>query len=176
MPKLAVRPMGTPDAAAVRAIGAAADERFRLIDDPRIAACADHSPITIEELVAYIDAGRAWVATQDGALVGFVVVDTLDGGAHIEELSVAPSAQRRGHGARLLEMAARWAQTAGFGVVTLTTFRDVPWNAPWYESRGFRVVAPGEITPELGGRRDEEDARGLPAELRVVMCRDVGPR
>jgi hypothetical protein len=32
--------MGTPDAAAVRAIGAAADERFGVIDDPRIAACA----------------------------------------------------------------------------------------------------------------------------------------
>ena len=176
MPKLAVRPMGTPDAGAVRAIGAAADERFRVIDDPRIAACADHPPITIEELIAHIDTGRAWVATQDGILVGFVVVDILDGGAHIEDLAVAPPAERRGHGARLLEMASRWAPIAGLAGVTLTTFRDVPWNAPWYERRGFRVIDPDEITPQLRGRRDEEDARGLPADLRVVMRRDLGPR
>src|SRR5258708_32737594 len=67
MPKLAVRPMGTPDAAPVRAIGAAADQRFRGTDDPRIAACADHSPITIEALGAAIDAGRAWLPSQNAA-------------------------------------------------------------------------------------------------------------
>jgi ribosomal protein S18 acetylase RimI-like enzyme len=165
--------MGSADAVVAPAVGAAADERFREMGDPRIAACANHPPITVEELAAYIDADRAWVATDDGVPVGFVVVDIVDSGAHIEELSVAPSAERRGHGTRLLDMVTRWARTAELEVVTLTTFRDVPWNAPWYERRGFRVVAYNEITPGLRQRCRQEDARGLPAELRVVMRRDV---
>jgi hypothetical protein len=57
--------------------------------------------------------------------------------------------------------------------VTLTTFRDVPWNRPWYERLGFRVLGEDELGPELRARRDEEEHLGLPAALRVCMRRDV---
>ena len=33
-----------------------------------------------------------------------------------------------------------WAKGVSGGRVTLQTFVDVPWNRPWYERRGFRVV------------------------------------
>jgi GNAT superfamily N-acetyltransferase len=57
--------------------------------------------------------------------------------------------------------------------VTLTTFQDVPWNAPWYSRRGFRVLRDHELTPGLRRRRSLEEAQGLPAELRVVMRFDL---
>ena len=33
-----------------------------------------------------------------------------------------------------------WAAGNGYASVTLTTFRDVPWNMPFYERLGFRVI------------------------------------
>ena len=37
---------------------------------------------------------------------------------------------------------------AGYPRITLSTFRDVPWNRPFYERRGFRVVDPGGLPPQ----------------------------
>jgi GNAT superfamily N-acetyltransferase len=59
--------------------------------------------------------------------------------------------------------------------VTLTTFCDVPWNAPWYARLGFRVLRDGDVTAGVARRRNEEHVHGLPRELRVVMQRDVVP-
>ena len=165
----AVRAMSIDDAALASAISAEAGRRFAAIAEPRIAACADDPPFAIEALHTYIHAGRAWVATAGHAIVGFVIVDLVDGRAHIEEVDVAPSAGRHGHGARLVGAVVAWARSAGLDGVTLTTFRDVPWNAPWYARLGFRTLQDGELTPELRRLRDREDADGLPVELRVVM-------
>src|SRR5262249_34656732 len=66
----------------------------------------------------------------------------------------------------------KWASDAALTALTLTTFRDVPWNAPWYEARGFRVLDDDELTPGLRQRRAAEDALGLEAALRVVMRRE----
>ena len=57
--------------------------------------------------------------------------------------------------------------------MTLTTFRDVPWNGPYYERCGFRVVEPGELGPGLRRIRAAEVARGLDAEPRVAMRQDL---
>ena len=57
--------------------------------------------------------------------------------------------------------------------LTLTTFTEVPWNAPYYLRCGFRVLADTEITPELRAIRTAEAARGLDAWPRVCMRRDL---
>lgn len=171
-----MRPMRPEDAAAACAVSAEAGERFRTMAEPRIAACADDLPFTVDELSVYVDGGRAWVATEDEAVVGFAIVDVIGGCAHIEEVDVAPASGDRGHGSLLVDEVARWARTAGFDAVTLTTFRDVPWNAPWYVRRGFRVLPDAELTPELRQLRDKENEQGLPAELRVVMRLDLADR
>jgi ribosomal protein S18 acetylase RimI-like enzyme len=168
--------MRPEDAAAACAVSAEAGERFRTIAEPRIASCADDPPFTVGELNIYVDGGRAWVATQDDTVIGFAIVDIVDGRTHIEEIDVAPRASGRGHGSRLVDEVARWARSTGSDALTLTTFRDVPWNAPWYVRRGFRVLGEAELTPELRRLRDEENERGLPAELRVVMRLDVADR
>jgi GNAT superfamily N-acetyltransferase len=168
-----VRPATTSDVDAMREVGIAAGERFRSIDDPRIADRADDATYESAELVEAIEAGRAWVVDEGGAVLGFLLAEVLDGAVHVEEVSVRPEAEGRGCGSALLEAAATWAQDLGLGAVTLTTFQDVPWNRPFYERRGFVVVGEDELTESLRARRAAEAAVGLVPELRVVMRRPL---
>jgi GNAT superfamily N-acetyltransferase len=149
-------------------IGAAAGQRFRDVDMP---AVADHPPFSVEELEAWRAAGRAWVSCSDDDVpIGFCVVDIVDGAAHIEEVSVVPERNGEGHGSALLASVADWARARGMDRVTLTTFRDVPWNAPFYERRGFRTLGEDELTPGLAARRADEAAHGLDPTKRVCMA------
>ncbi len=75
-------------------------------------------------------------------VVGFAHVLDLDGHLHLEQLAVHPRSTRQGIGTALLDSACRAARLAGAGSVTLLTFADVPWNAPFYERRGFRQLEP----------------------------------
>lgn len=163
--------MTEADIGAVQAVAVSAGERFREVDDERIARCADDPPISEAVLRHAIGACAAWVAEDDGRVVGFLVAEELDGAAHVEEVAVHTDAGGRGHATALLDAVATWALERGSAAVTLTTFRDVPFNRPFYERRGFRVLADDEIPPGLALRREVEDAAGLPAELRVVMRR-----
>jgi hypothetical protein len=65
------------------------------------------------------------------------------------------------------------ARQRGLDAVTLTTFRDVAWNAPYYERCGFRVLDETELGPGLRRVRDTEAAHGLDPARRVCMRRDL---
>ncbi len=73
---------------------------------------------------------------------GFARIDELAGGAHLEQLSVHPDHGRRGTGRALLRAACDWAAGNGYAGLTLATYRDVPWNGPFYASEGFVEVGP----------------------------------
>jgi ribosomal protein S18 acetylase RimI-like enzyme len=121
--------------------------------------------------------GEVWVAATSqvasASLIGFAYTDVIDGALHLEELDVLSDWGRRGVGRALVETVVRDARARKLSAVTLTTFRDVPWNAPFYVSLGFRILERGELTPGLVKLIAYEDARGLPEELRVAMRRDV---
>jgi GNAT superfamily N-acetyltransferase len=152
------------------AIGEAAGRRFADVGRPEV---ADDPPFDVEELEAWRAAGRAWVATDaEDRPVGFAVVDLVDGCAHLEEVSVDPDHAGEGHGAALLAAVEAWARGEGLPAVTLTTFVDVPFNRPWYERRGYRVLAEEEWTPGLVARRADEAEAGLDPARRVVMRKD----
>ena len=97
----------------------------------------------------------------------------MDGQPHVEEIDVDPAHGRLGIGRALLETALAWARAAGHRAVTLTTFREIPWNAPFYERAGFRVLAPHEIGPGLAAVVRDETARGLDPRQRVAMRREL---
>ncbi len=97
----------------------------------------------------------------------------LDGSAHVEQVSVHSDYARRGLGAALLDHTATWAQRHGLAALTLTTFTDVPWNAPYYERLGFRHLCDTELTPGLRAVRAREAERGLDAWPRTTMRRDI---
>jgi hypothetical protein len=72
----------------------------------------------------------------------------------------------------LLDAACAWARTAGYRAVTLTTYAEVAWNAPFYAERGFVELT--SLTPALAELRDWERDIGLDAVgRRVAMRRDL---
>ncbi|HYH46692.1 MAG TPA: GNAT family N-acetyltransferase [Thermoanaerobaculia bacterium] len=121
-------------------------------------------------------AGLLWVAaTEAGEPVGFALVEIREPGAvHLRELDVLPEHGRRGLGRRLVQEVLAWARERGCAAVTLTTFRDVPWNAPWYERLGFRRLAPAELSPALREVFAEEAREGLLVERRIAMRWEPG--
>jgi ribosomal protein S18 acetylase RimI-like enzyme len=139
---------------------------------PEIAA---DEPPSVAALESHRAAGRAWAVESSGEVAGYVLVDVVDGAAHVEQVSVDPAFARRGLGRRLIDHVAAVAEAKGRPAVTLTTFRDVPWNAPYYRRCGFRDLAESELGPELRRLRDAEAAHGLDPTLRVCMRRDLAP-
>ena len=123
-----------------------------------------------ENLEAAQRDGRLWVALSDDVAVGFAHVEVLEpNAAHLEEIDVHPEHGRRGLGRQLVRAVCRWAETRGLGAVTLTTFRDVPWNMPFYARLGFEELPPAALTPALRGVLEDETRRGLDPARRVVM-------
>lgn len=104
---------------------------------------------------------------------GFITVDTVDGAAHIGELAVHPGRGRRGLGSLLLEAAVEHAVSMGRTAMTLTTFRDVPWNGPWYEQRGFAEFPEFQRGPELRDRWEVEIEAGIHLAPRIAMRREL---
>ncbi|MGW0484305.1 GNAT family N-acetyltransferase [Nonomuraea sp. NPDC003214] len=100
---------------------------------------------------------------------GFALVGHVDGNLHLEQLAVRPERMRRGIGGRLVAAVLDYARATGAPAVTLTTFRDVPWNAPWYERHGFHVLPAEDWGPELHALVEHERTLGLDVAPRVVM-------
>src|SRR5207244_2515521 len=117
---------------------------------------------------------RAWVATDaDDTPIAYILVDVVDGNAHIEQVSVRPDCSGRGIGLALIDHVSAWAKRRGLPAVTLTTFRDVAWNGPYYERCGFEAIPVSRLTPGLARIREEETAKGLDRYPRIAMRRPV---
>lgn len=168
-----IRPAGRDDAAELRAIEVAAGENFRAIGMTEV---ADDPPPSVEDYRGAIGADPMWVAVSGGAALGYAWAADLDGQPHLEQVSVHPEHQGRGIGAALLERVAAWAAETGAGSLTLSTFRDVDFNGPWYGRNGFQVIPEGEWGARFQALRAHEVERGLDVEARVFMRRHVGPR
>ncbi len=116
--------------------------------------------------------GRLWVVLADDAPVGFAHVKRIENAnVHLDEIDVLPAHGRRGLGTRLVTHVCSWAAANGYASVTLTTFRDVPWNMPFYERLGFQVVPDAELSTALRACVEDETRRGLDPLTRVVMRR-----
>ena len=143
-----------------------AGERFREVGLDDI---ADHEPFDADELAAAV---IVFVATPDDGgdePLGYAMVELVDDHAHLEQLSVLPEHGGRGIGTELLDAVARWASSQGHPEITLTTFRDVPFNAPLYAKLGYEVVPEDEWTDALRERVAHEATLGLDPTARVVM-------
>ena len=116
--------------------------------------------------------GTVWVAVDDtDEPIAFLAAHTLDEQFHIAEVSVARSHQRRGIGAALIAAAADHARTQSFRSLTLTTYRDLHWNGPFYSALGFVEVDSSEAGPgHLQKLRTEAEA-GHDFSRRCVMTK-----
>ncbi|WP_329135103.1 GNAT family N-acetyltransferase [Streptomyces sp. NBC_01476] len=164
-----IRAVRAGELALLQEIERAAGQWFRGIGMPEI---ADDEPFPLEVLDRYRLAGRAWVAADAADTpVAYLLADPIDGNLHVEQVSVHPDSARRGIGRGLLVHLADRASAAGVPALTLTTFAEVPWNAPYYARCGFRPLdVPG---PGLRAVCAQEAAHGLDRWPRICMWRGV---
>lgn len=120
--------------------------------------------------------GLAWVAAdEEDEAVGFVVAEVLDNTLFIHELGVLPAHGRHGLGRRLVDAVCQQARVAGYPAVTLSTFGDIPWNAPFYSLWGFVILTDEQLSEGLRAVQRAE-AEGLPNTYRVIMRLELNRR
>jgi len=107
--------------------------------------------------------------TDTNKLIGFCAVKIADANAYIAEISVLPEYSKQGIGTRLLEHAIYWAEINDFEYITLTTFKDIIFNAPFYKKFGFKEFIPDALWPEIKRIRKAEHDIGLEVMPRIAM-------
>ena len=106
-----------------------------------------------------------------GAPVAFLDAEVFGDELHVWEISVHRDWQSRGIGRALLTKAAEYCEGRALAAMTLTTFRDVPWNAPFYATLGFAPVPEADLNARLRQVLAHEAQIGLPAAQRCAMRR-----
>ena len=106
-----------------------------------------------EEIENWLTNGRIYIAEDISKPVGFVAAIPMDTALYIAEISTIVEYQGKGVGSALIGAVIDWAREEFTGAktkprVTLTTYREVPWNGPWYRRRGFKEVDAGAIGPK----------------------------
>jgi predicted N-acetyltransferase YhbS len=151
----------------IRALERASAQRFIGLMD----ALAADEPSPAAVLAARIGTGGLIVAVDGDDLVGFVMFRTVEDHAYVEQIDVLPTHEGQRIGAALLDVVSGRARATGLKGLSLSTFRDVPWNAPYYRWLGFVDVADEALTPGMRAIREEHLARGLDEDARVFMVR-----
>lgn len=155
--------------AAMREVERAAEALFPLEDLPL--ALRGGSLTSDEEFAEAEREGLLWCAVDArGAVVGYAIALWLGGDLHLDEIDVHPAQQGRGIGRALVAAVRARAEERGARRLTLTTFRFVPWNQPWYERLGFVPLEGDALGGELAQLFEAEIARGLARERRVAMA------
>jgi ribosomal protein S18 acetylase RimI-like enzyme len=151
----------------LQAIEREAGERFR---DTAMAFVLDAPPTPADAYADALRAGLLLVVEAAGAPVGFLAAREMPGALHILEVSVHPDFGRRGHAGALLRHAAGLAQARNLPLLTLTTDRLLPWNAPLWARYGF--IEAGDACPDwLRAILDTERDAGFDPARRVAMLR-----
>ena len=104
--------------------------------------------------------------------IGFALLEKFQGQLHVKEIDVHPGYSRKGLGTQLLNTVISWARGEGYEAMTLTTFRHLPWNAPFYKRFGFVVLDPTELSPDME-KLFKKEATGSDVSKRVMMQLDL---
>lgn len=191
MRPLVIRRAEPCDFPAIQKIETLAGEIFRTLGMDDI---ADDEPPTLSSLHEYHSAGRAWVACNSCSCsppqssprsqpqlpsasepIAYILISLLDAYAHVAQVTVHPYFARQGIGKALIEHVGQWAKTEkSLSGLSLTTFEEVPWNAPYYMRMGFGVVSEESWTVAMKEIMEEEREKGLLKWPRVVMVRAFG--
>jgi ribosomal protein S18 acetylase RimI-like enzyme len=155
----------------IQEIERAAGQAFRSVG---LESVADDEPISAAAFGVFLEREGAWVTVSDNdSVIAYLLIEPLDVALHVEQVTVHPRVARRGIGARLLDVASERAVDRKLDALTLTTFRDVPWNAPYYTRLGFGVVAREQWGAGLRQKVETEARNNLDKWPRVVMQRPV---
>jgi GNAT superfamily N-acetyltransferase len=164
-----IRPARAAEAEALREIERAAGQSFASVGYPDVAR---HEPTPAAALRDAATDGALFVAvTPSDDPVGFLLCTEIDGDLYVQELAVHPDHAGHRLAVPLLQAAEDLARSLGLPALSLTTFRGVPWNAPYYERLGFHILPDDQIGPSLRFVIARQKAAGLDVANRVAMRR-----
>ncbi len=164
-----IRPARAAEAETLREIERAAGQSFASVGYPDVAR---HEPTPAAALRDAATDGALFVAaTPSDNPVGFLLCTEIDGDLYVQELAVHPDHAGHRLAVPLLQAAEDLARSLGLPALSLTTFRTVPWNAPYYERLGFHVMADEDIGMSLRLVIARQQAAGLDVANRVAMRR-----
>lgn len=127
-------------------------------------------PVPIAKLKQAQQENMLWVAgDRHNRPIGFAYVEKLGYCWHLEELDVHPQSQKQGIGSALVKAVCDRLIEMRISAITLTTFRDIPWNAPFYQKLGFQEISFSECSIELQEIVTRENQQGLQQDKRVIM-------
>jgi len=173
-----IQPGLLEDIPALQGIEQSAGQRF--LSYPGLEWIADDSVMSREAHKRAIDSGLSFTAVTYPAggtqpkTVGFICAELVGDQMHILELSVAMASQGKGIGKALVNYLIDKARALGLIAMTLTTFREVAWNEPFYQHLGFFTVDDKEImlmteNEHLHKALQDEAKQGLVRSQRCAM-------
>jgi ribosomal protein S18 acetylase RimI-like enzyme len=138
---------------------------------PELSWIADDDVQDPESHRRAIAQGESWVSVEhDDTPLGFLSAEVMGDELHIWIIAVRYENQGRGHGKALLAKAMAAARERGLAAITLTTFRKVIWNEPFYQRLGFQTLGRNQLSARLEKIIRAECNHGLPEEKRCAMC------
>jgi 4-diphosphocytidyl-2-C-methyl-D-erythritol kinase len=130
----------------------------------------DHVPADV--LAAAISTGHLHVARAGkGTLAGFAMTSVREGWLYLDQISVDPAHGRGGVGSALIGRVMLEAKDRDLKRVTLSTFRDPPWNGPFYRRNGFRELPRKKMEKWMIEIESVQDDLGLNVRDRCFMAR-----
>lgn len=105
------------------------------------------APIPESALNSGLRDGMLTLAKFDDQIVGFLLCRKTSPDLYLEQISVLPNFGRRGIGKRLVQKAVQTADDLRLRGVVLSTFRDIPWNGPFYADLGFEEIPRAQMKP-----------------------------
>jgi GNAT superfamily N-acetyltransferase len=146
-----------------------ADLRYRRVG---LGQVVDMPPASLASLETGRREGRLWIAVSSlNRPVGFALMKFPGGTAWLDQLSVLQRWQGRGFGSALIDRTVAAARDRGHRTLYLSTYRDVPWNAPYYARRGFEEMPRADWPHVFRMQAMEGNRQGHPPWRRTIMRR-----
>lgn len=118
-----------------------------------------------------------WVAVDsEGAACGYAGAYEIEGDFYLHHLFVAQNYAGKGIGGKLVDAVIARAVELQCRAVTLATSGSAPWNAPFYERKGFVILEKGDMPLYLKKFLDKDIAHFDPSLPFVQKTPYVLPR
>lgn len=131
-------------------------------------------PISVGLHASWLAHDGVWVAESPrGEIVGFADWIPLALDMYVVEVDVHPEHAGKRLGSQLLDALELFGGRLGFERMVLRTFRDVPWNEPYYLTLGFEPMEREREHMELANVRAQEASVGLDDTRRSTLYRSI---
>ncbi len=128
----------------------AADRAASVLFEPTglLEPSALHDTVPADVFKHALPLGHVHVARNESKTpIGFTLTSERSGTLYLDQISVDPTYGKQGIGRALLIRVIQDAEDRSLPNVTLSTFRDLPWNGPFYASMGFKEIARPKLEP-----------------------------